>query len=117
MIPRLEKVNPIVAYEVDNSVFLSQPPRPCARGQVFQRLWLSDPGERISEDRLNKIEAPQREFPISFYPVPQVLAELLLKDGGSLVLFFTVSYQDQSHAGGQRPFANRLHHSRPAEGR
>ena len=50
MISGLEEVYPIDAHEINDSMFLSQPSRPRPRSQIFQRLRLSDAGERVPQD-------------------------------------------------------------------
>jgi hypothetical protein len=81
MISGLEEVDAIGAYEIYNSMLLSQSPRPGARGKIFQRLGLSDASEWIPQDCFNKGERPQRNLTLGLNPITQVFAELRMKHG------------------------------------
>jgi hypothetical protein len=48
MVPRLEKIDALIANKVHDSVLLCQSPRPGSGGKVLQRLRLSQSREWIS---------------------------------------------------------------------
>src|SRR4030042_1932516 len=81
VIPRLEKVDAVVADQVNNAVLLRQAAGPHAGGKIFQGFWLADPGKGIAQDRLDDGKRPQRDLSIGFHPVAQVLPELRLEYG------------------------------------
>lgn len=56
MVSGLQKIYAFVAYEIDNAMFLRQPPRPTAGRKVLERFGLADPLEGIAQDSLNQIE-------------------------------------------------------------
>ena len=68
MIPSLEEVNPIVTDEIDDAVFLRQPPRPRAGVEILERLRLADAGERISKNSLDEIEHFESDLAIRLFP-------------------------------------------------
>src|SRR5437764_358906 len=80
MVPRLEEVDTIATDKVDDAVFLRQTARPGARREVLQGLWFTDALEGIANDRLDKVKGEERDPSIRFDPVPQVLAELRVKN-------------------------------------
>jgi hypothetical protein len=53
VVPTLQEVDPVVAHEVDDAVFLRQPARPEVRAEMAKRLRLADPGEWLADNRLN----------------------------------------------------------------
>lgn len=80
VIAGLEKVNPAVAYQINDTVFFGEPSGPCAGRQVLERFRLPYPGERISEDSLDEIECSQGCGSVCADPITQVLKELRLED-------------------------------------
>ena len=80
MVPRLEAVERLATDEVDDAVFLRQTARPGARRELLQGLWFTDALEGIANDRLDKVKGAERDPSIRFYPVPQVFAELRVKN-------------------------------------
>lgn len=51
---------------------------------MLQGLGFSDPQKGIPQDGLDEIQGPQRDPPVRFDPVAEVLEELPLKDGLSV---------------------------------
>ena len=80
MVPRLEEVDTIATDKVNDAVFLRQTARPGARREVLQGLWFTDALEGIANDRLDKVKGAERDPSIRFDPVPQVFAELRVKN-------------------------------------
>ena len=83
MISGLQEVDTIGTYEINNSMLLSQSPRPGAGSKIFQRLGLSDATEWITQDRFNQVERPQRNLSLRLNPITQVLPKLRMKYGFS----------------------------------
>src|ERR1051325_6980647 len=81
VIARLQELDPIVRDEINDPMFLGETARPSSSGQVFERLGLADPGERIAHDRFDEIEGTERDFAVGLYPVAEILAELGMEDG------------------------------------
>lgn len=79
MVSRLEKVDAVVGYEIHDSMFLRQAPRPCAGREIFQRLRLADPREWIPHDGFDDFQRAQCNPSIHRDPVPQVLPKFGLK--------------------------------------
>ena len=77
----LEKVDPIILNEVNDSVFLGKSARPCFGGKILKRFRLTYAGERITHNGFHQFECTQRNLPICSNPILQVLAELFLKYG------------------------------------
>ena len=63
MIARLNEIDSVVTYHIDQSMLLRDPARPDIPPQVFQRLGLADPAGRIAQHRLDQCEKPQRGAP------------------------------------------------------
>ena len=55
MIPRLEKVDAIIADQVNDAVLLCQAAGPHAGGKVLQRFRLADAGKGVTQDCLDDV--------------------------------------------------------------
>ena len=76
MVESLNELDLVARDNVDDSVFLSQTPRPNPRPVVFQRLWHADTAKRIANNRLDEIKGPDRQSAVRTDPVTQVIPEL-----------------------------------------
>jgi hypothetical protein len=106
VIPRLEKVDPVVADEINDAVFLCQPARLGSGSQVLERLGLSDPGKRIAKNRHDQVQCPKRDLSIGLDPVLEIFSELRLKNGGAArraVALLIAPSQVRSPVGAWRP--------------
>ena len=81
MVAALEKIYPVSADFVNDSMFLGYPAGPYIRPQVFQVLRLTYSGERRFFNILDKMKYFLGSFFIFFYPILQIFAEFRLKDG------------------------------------
>jgi hypothetical protein len=64
VIPSLQEVHTVVEYSIHQSVLVGEPPGPDVGPKIFERLGLPDPFKGVSEDRLDKIEKPERELAV-----------------------------------------------------
>ena len=87
VIPRLQKIYPRVADQINNSMFLGQSSRPRAGGQIFERLWFADAGERFAHNSLDQIESAKGDTPLSFDPKAQVFAKFRVEHGLTIFSF------------------------------
>jgi len=76
-----QEVDPLLADEVDQSMFLGDATRPAAGEVELQRFRLSDAAGRIAERALDEIEDTQSDLAIGAHPVAEVVEELGLEDG------------------------------------
>lgn len=81
MIPTLEKIDPVIADEVDNAMFLGEAAGPDAGGEILEGFGFADAGEGIAHDGLYQVEGAERHLAVSLDPVAQVVTELRLEDG------------------------------------
>lgn len=84
MVPRLKEIDPIPAYPVNNSVFLSQPPGPDPRADVFERLRLPNPVKGVAKRCLHQVHRPEGNPSIYFDPVTKVLSKFGMENGIAL---------------------------------
>jgi len=84
VVPRLQEIDPPVTNQIDDAMLFGKSSRPCAAWEVFERFGLSDPGDRIAQDRLNEIKCSEGDLSIRLHPVLQVLDELGLEHGHPL---------------------------------
>jgi hypothetical protein len=69
-----------VADEIDHTMFLGKAPRPDVGAEVPKRFRLADTREWVRHNRLHEIEHLEGYTTIDRHPVPQILAELVLKN-------------------------------------
>jgi len=81
VIPRLQEIDPPVTNQIDDSMLFGKSSRPCAAWKVFKRFGLTDPGERIAQNRLDKVKCTEGDLPIRLHPILQVLNEFGLEHG------------------------------------
>jgi hypothetical protein len=102
VIPRLNKINPIIAHDVNETMLLGNPPRPDATPQIFKWFGLAHTAEWIRHDSFNKGKDTERGSPIHLHPIAQIFAKLGLKDRiplpGWLCKTFIPLRQSQPHS-------------------
>ena len=81
MVPRLQEIDSIVTDQIDDAVLLRQATGPDAGAKIFQRFRFADPGEGISQNRLDEVQRPQGDPSLRFHPIAQVFEKLRLKNG------------------------------------
>ena len=64
MISRLQEIDAGVSHEVDDAVLEAQPPRPQPGSQIFERLGLADPLERVGHHIEDDVERPDSDLPV-----------------------------------------------------
>ena len=79
VISGLQEIDCFIGDPIHQTVFLSDSSRPTAAEHVFQWLGLSGTFERISHDRVNKVEDPQRDRALVLNPEAEILKKLTLK--------------------------------------
>lgn len=84
MISCLQKFDPIVEYRIYKAISFRHPARPDVAAHVLQWLRLANTFVRISHRGLDEIEHTQRDLSIGVYPVPQIIATLVLNHGTAL---------------------------------
>ncbi len=93
MIACLQKIDTIVAHNIDDAMFLRQASRPRAGSKVFQRLGLADTGEGITHNGFDELKSTKGNLAVGFHPITQIFTELRLKNSisgaGSWKLGFT----------------------------
>src|ERR1700689_5109419 len=65
--------------DVDEAVLVVDPPGPCPRQVVLERLGLADSGERISPDVLDQLVDPREHLAVGLEPGRVVLPALILE--------------------------------------
>jgi hypothetical protein len=86
MVPGLQEVYALVAYQIDDAVVLGQPARPGARCEVAQGFGFADTLKRIAQDRLDQLQRPQSQLAVSCHPVAQIFQEFRVEDGLTVFL-------------------------------
>lgn len=86
MVPRLEEIDPIGAYRINQPMLLGNAARPGSGQNVFQRFRLADAVERLPHYGLHQVHNPERHPAIRLGPVAQVLAKFGMKDRQALRL-------------------------------
>lgn len=81
MIPCLQKIYPVISYQIDNTVLLGKASGPSAGSQIFKWFRLTYAAKRVAHDCFNKVKGSQSNLAIRFYPVAQVFAEFRLEYG------------------------------------
>ena len=81
MIAGLQEIDAVIFYEINQPMFLGQPPRPDTGSQVFQRLGFAFPFERISHDGLDQGQRSQGCLPVVLNPPADVFSEFAVKYG------------------------------------
>ena len=64
VIPRLQEIHSILEHPIDQPMLVREPPGADVRTKIFERLGLSDAFKRVSENRLEQIEKPERKLAI-----------------------------------------------------
>ena len=80
MIPSLEEIDAVVAYKINDAVFLGQSPRPYTRGEIFEGFRFTDSFKGISDDSLDQRNGAEGDLTIGPDPMFQVLDKLGLED-------------------------------------
>ena len=80
MIAGLQKIDALISYKIDNSVLLGQPARPNARTKMFEWFRFPIPSKGFLKISSTRLKARRACFAVNLHPVPQIFAELLLKD-------------------------------------
>lgn len=81
MIPPLQKIDAVIADEIDNPMFLGETAGPKAGGKILERFRLADADEGITHDGLDQVEGTERHLAVSLDPVAQIVTELRLENG------------------------------------
>jgi len=84
MISCLHKIDSIMADDINQPVFLCNPPGPDTGPKKFERLGFADTLERVSHDGLDQLKNPDGRFAVGFHPIAEVIPEFRLKHGFSL---------------------------------
>ena len=82
MVAGLEKLDAVSEDLVDEAVRLVDPARPNMASKVFERFWLANAGEGISQNRLDQIQDAERRLAIGVDPVAEILEAFVLQDRG-----------------------------------
>lgn len=83
MISGLEKIDPLIPDQVNQAVFLGDPPGPEAGGEMLEGFGLADALEWVAENRFDKIQDAQGGLALCFDPVAQVVPEFRLEYGAA----------------------------------
>jgi hypothetical protein len=83
----LQEINPVIAHQVNKSVFLGDSPRPCAGCKVLQWFWFANASKRITLDGFDQLKDFERGVPFGFDPESQILEKFVLKNRFSLRWF------------------------------
>lgn len=81
MVPSLEKFDAVPKHFIDESIGVTDPPRPHITTEVLQVFWLANPHVRIPENGVHQVQDPECDLPVGVYPVPQILQAFILEDG------------------------------------
>jgi hypothetical protein len=84
VVSRLQKIDPIGAHSVHQSVLLRYSSRPTTCQYVSKRFRFPDSSERIAQNSFHQIEDSKRDISVRLDPVLQIFPEFQLKDGGPL---------------------------------
>lgn len=76
-----EKVDPVVADQVDQPMLLRDPARPHVGTHVAQRFGLADPAEGVARDGFDQVKHTECDPAVSFDPEAMILAEFILERG------------------------------------
>ena len=94
MIPRLKKIDSVVANEVYKAMLLGKTTRPDAGGEIFKRFGFANACKGIADDGLDQVERTHGSLTVDFDPVAEVFPELWLEDS-----FSTLNFQGQVPSG------------------
>lgn len=94
VITSLKEIDPVVANQVYESMFLGQATGPGAGGKIFKRFRFANTCKRIAPDGFDQLECTQGCLAVDFDPITEVFPELGLEDSFSLLTF-----QDQVLSG------------------
>ena len=75
----LDKVDSIVADDIDEAMLLGEPPGPDIGAQILEWFGFADPAERLAHDGFDEGKNSESCAPISLDPIAQVVAKLGLK--------------------------------------
>ena len=81
VVSRLQEIDPIPAYPIDQPVLLRDPPGPASGERILQGLRLPNTGKRLTQDGFHQLKGPKGDLTIGFHPVTQVFAELRVEYG------------------------------------
>jgi len=81
MVTRLQKINSILADQVNNAMLLREAARPCTGRKMLQWLRLSDAGKRFSQNGFNQIKSPKCRLSVRFDPITKIFPKLGMKYG------------------------------------
>jgi hypothetical protein len=68
VITTLDKVNALIAHNVDQAMFFGDAPRPDTWPKVFERFWFAKPAKRFAHYALNEVKDFERNTLIGFNP-------------------------------------------------
>ena len=80
MIASLEEIDAVVAYKINDAVFLGQSPRPYTRGEIFEGFRFTDSFKGIPHNSFDQRNNTEGDFTIGSDPMFQVLDKLGLED-------------------------------------
>ena len=69
MIASLYEINPFMANNIYQPMFLSNSTRPNTWSKKFKRFWLADPLKRVSHYRFDQLENTKNGLTVRLYPV------------------------------------------------
>lgn len=79
MVTGLQKINPLLAYAIYQSMFLRHPARPATGQHILQWFRLSNATKWIAQYRLDKFEDAKSNLPVGPNPMAQILSKLGMK--------------------------------------
>ena len=82
----LEKLDAVSEDFVNEAIRLVDPTRPHVASEVFERFWLANTGEGISQHCLDQIQDAQGSLAIGVDPVAEILEAFVLQDRGPRAL-------------------------------
>lgn len=94
MISSLKKINPVIANEVNEAMFLGETARPDSGGKILKRFGLANASKWITHDGLDQVERSHGSLTVDFDPVAKVFPKFRVENG-----FSTLSFQSQVLSG------------------
>jgi hypothetical protein len=73
------EIDTVFPDEIDETVLLGDASGPDATPQVLQWFGFANPAKRLTNDGFNEVQDSRSRFAVNIYPVPQVLAKLILE--------------------------------------